>query len=65
MESFEEIVGVLNRMLGQHDRPASVVWIDADDICVVFGRTFVRAILPDNGLAHARTTFTTRTTRTK
>ena|SRR5258708_3086412 len=59
MESFAETLEVLNRMLTQHGRPTAVVWIAADGLLVVLGRTFARAIRPEISLACARAAFET------
>src|SRR5438270_11895201 len=59
MESFDETLAVLHRMLAQHGRPTFVVWIAADDLRAFLGRTFARAVRPEIGLARARATFET------
>ena len=42
MESFDEAVGILRRLLAQHGRPAVLVWICRQDIRTIAGRAFVR-----------------------
>jgi hypothetical protein len=57
MESFQETLEILNRVLAQHGRPASVVWIADDGLLLVLGRTFARAVRPEIGLERARAVF--------
>ena len=56
VESFDDAVASLARLLAEHDRPTSIVWLGADDLRTLIGRTFVR-IAPATDARHAEKTF--------
>jgi hypothetical protein len=42
VESFDEAVAKLERLLSEHDRPARLVWVQPEDVVELWTRTFVR-----------------------
>jgi len=57
VESFDEAVAILTRLLAEHGRPTPLLWVGNEDVRTVAGRQFVRCPEQNSARADAKMNF--------